>query len=117
MLDLVSPIRSRRRWKAELDEAGKGEGQGAPYAERRLKFAFAATDAATERILGRFASGGVPLSLCFYLAPLPGYVSNHVPCSGTPFSADFGGSLGTSFRGIGAVVGGTSPAHFAIVAH
>ena len=49
------------------------------------------------------------------MAPLPGYVSNHVPCAGTRFSADFRGYPGVALRRLGRSVriggysGGTDP--------
>jgi hypothetical protein len=37
------------------------------------------------------------------MAPLPGYVSNHVPCARTGFSADFGGYPGVALRRLGSL--------------
>jgi hypothetical protein len=42
--------------------------------------------------------GLVAVSACLCLAPLPGYVSNHVPCPGARLSADFGRNSGFAFR-------------------
>jgi hypothetical protein len=77
---MSTPGRASRR---VVDEPGRREaGRNAP--QRNLSFA--ATDAATEPISVILAKAYLPLSLCVYLAPLPGYVSNHVLCSGALIS-------------------------------
>jgi len=50
--------------------------------------------AATERFLSFLALSAGKLSACFSLAPLPGYVSNHVPRPGLRLPPDFGACSG-----------------------